>query len=215
MFSPNPYDITLPTFPKPASPAKSTFTESTQQIAQNWLSQFSTALSANSSAHVLSLLHDLSWWRDHLTLTWDYRTLHPSQKIGLFLTSHLPSAAFTNLRLQETGKFVPRLTKPVEGQEWLEFMFHFETRVGKGKGMVRLAEGRNGVWKALLVYTALQELKGFEEIAGTRRPNGGKNSLEGGIVKGNWLERREREQEFLDEEPTILVIGAGNLLLLL
>jgi len=45
---------------------------------------------------------------------------------------------------------------------------------------------------------------------GERRPHGGKNTLEGGIVKGNWAERRARAREFMDEEPVCLVVGAGQ-----
>ena len=61
-----------------------------------------------------------------------------------------------------------------------------------------------------MIYTALQELKGFEEKAFSRRPHGENNSLLGGAVKGNWLERRQRQLEFLDEEPTVLIVGAGE-----
>ena len=61
-----------------------------------------------------------------------------------------------------------------------------------------------------MIYTALQELRDGREIAGFRRPHGGNHSLKGGALEGNWYERRERQKEFLDEEPTVLVIGAGQ-----
>lgn len=89
-------------------------------------------------------------------------------------------------------------------------MFTFETKVGKGKGMVRLAQGDDGAWKAHFISTSLQELKDYPEATGDRRPLGGKNGLEGGMVKGNWKERRDRQVEFLDEEPTVFIVGAGK-----
>ena len=76
--------------------------------------------------------------------------------------------------------------------------------------MLRLVQGNDGIWKGYMIYTALQELKGFEEKIGARRTHGGNNSLIGGAIKGNWLERRERQKEFLDEEPTVLIVGAGR-----
>lgn len=61
-----------------------------------------------------------------------------------------------------------------------------------------------------MIYTALEELKGFEELTGARRAPGGKNSLAGGVLKGNWFERRQRTSDFVDEDPQALIISAGK-----
>ncbi|EME78986.1 uncharacterized protein MYCFIDRAFT_190065 [Pseudocercospora fijiensis CIRAD86] len=180
--------------------------ETPSTIAQNFLTSFSQALSSPDASQLTPLLHDDSWWRDHLALTWDFHTLRSSPQILTFLkkTPHL----LKNLRLQETGKFAPHNDEPIPGLEWIEFMFHFDTNVGSGKGMIRLARGPDdGVWKAHMIYTSLQELREFPEGKGERRPHGGTDSLQG----GNWLERREREREFVGgKEPEVLVIGAGQ-----
>jgi hypothetical protein len=94
--------------------------------------------------------------------------------------------------------------------QWIESMFDFETKIGRGSGMIRLVQDGAAGWKAYMVYTALQELKGYEERTRLNRPHGGNNSLGGGSMKGNWHERREREKEFLSEEPAVIVIGAGR-----
>jgi hypothetical protein len=71
-------------------------------------------------------------------------------------------------------------------------MFDFETNVGRGAGVVRLVCDE-GTWKEYMMYTALQELKGFEESVGVRRVHGGSNSLIGGtgwkrgMGKGSFL----------------------------
>lgn len=88
-------------------------------------------------------------------------------------------------------------------------MFSFETGVGRGRGFLRLAQSDDGIYKAHMLYTALDELKGFEENTGARRSSGGKNSLEGGVIKGNWYERRQRKHDFSDDDPQVLIIGAG------
>ena len=99
----------------------------------------------------------------------------------------------------------------MEGLEWVESMFDFETKTGCGSGMLRIVQGADGIWKGYMMYTVLKELKGAEEIAGYRRPHGGNNSLLGGAIEGNWQERRHRQHEFLDEEPQVLIVGAGML----
>lgn len=93
-------------------------------------------------------------------------------------------------------------------------MFFFETKVGRGAGIFRLTQDRqSGVWKAYTMYTSLQELKGFEEPLGPRRVYGTLDSMPGGSSQGTWYERRQRQLEFLDEEPTVLVVGAGRSIL--
>ena len=89
-------------------------------------------------------------------------------------------------------------------------MFSFQTSVGSGKGVIRLVCLPNGIWKAHMIYTALQELNDSPEKSGDLRPHGDNNSLKGGAMEGNWLERRQRQKEFLDDEPIVLIIGAGQ-----
>ena len=98
----------------------------------------------------------------------------------------------------------------MDGLEWIESMFSFETQKGRGSGMMRIVQGADGTWKGYMMYTIIKELKGFEESTGSRRSHGGNNSLLGGTIKGNWQERRERQLEFIDEEPQVVVIGAGK-----
>ena len=56
----------------------------------------------------------------------------------------------------------------------------------------------------------LQELKDFEERTHRNRPQGGNNALMEGAMNENWEERRQREKEFVDSEPAVVVIGAGE-----
>lgn len=88
-------------------------------------------------------------------------------------------------------------------------MFSFKNSHGRGKGMVRLVNVC-GVWKAHMLYTCLQELDRFPEASGLLRPDGGNKSSSGGIAGGNWYERRQRQLNFLDEDPDVLIIGAGQ-----
>jgi hypothetical protein len=184
--------------------------ESPFSIAQQYITKLEAVLKSNDVAALSSVMHTDSWWRDMLAFSWDIRTIHGLDKLSAYFSENLAQTAPYNLKLRESGKFAPSSGSPIEGLEWVESMFDFETKVGRGSGMIRLVQGADGVWKGYMIYTALQELKGFEENKGDRRPHGGNNSLIGGAIKGNWLERRERQKEFLDGEPDVFVVGAGG-----
>ncbi|KAF2704030.1 putative flavin-containing monooxygenase YUCCA3 [Pleomassaria siparia CBS 279.74] len=209
MFAQHPHDITLPTFSKPEVKISVTEKSSPKELAQTWLSKFAAVLASGDASRLSTVVHADSWWRDFLTLTWDFRTVRGVQKMTDFLAQNI-DVGLTNLKLQESGQFAPKSEHPIEGLEWVESMFHFETKVGSGKGFLRLAQGDDGAWKAHFISTSLQELKGAEEIAGAKRSHGGNNSLVGGIGKGNWLDRRQKLSEFVDEEPAVFVVGAGQ-----
>jgi hypothetical protein len=208
MLTQSPHDIVLPTFAKPADAVTGTAAASPRDIAQSWLDKFNSLLTQKDPAGLASIVHDDSWWRDFLALTWDYRTIRGSSNLISFLTSNI-TKGLSNLQLYTTGQFAPHFETPIENLEWVVSMFNFDTKVGNGKGMIRLARGDDGDWKAHMISTSLQELVAYPEAAGARRPLGGKNSLDGGMITGNWLERRETQKEFLDEDPTVFVIGAG------
>ncbi|KAF2731016.1 putative flavin-containing monooxygenase YUCCA3 [Polyplosphaeria fusca] len=211
MLAQHPHDITLPTFAKPEIKVSVKETERVPRaIAQTWLDKLSAVLASNDYSRLSTMVHHDSWWRDFLALTWDFRTVRGLPNLTKFLEENGPVAQLSNLKLQESGQFAPNFQQPIDGLEWVESMFHFETKVGNGKGMMRLAQGDDGVWKAHFLSTSLQELKGMEEVAGAKRPHGGNNSLKGGVREGNWYDRRERQKEFLDEEPTAFIVGAGQ-----
>ena len=77
-----------------------------------------------------------------------------------------------------------------------------ETAIGIGSGVFRLIYVSEGTWKAHTVYTNLEDLKGFPEQLGPLRddqPNHGK-----------WPEKRHREINFIDSEPAVVIVGAGQ-----
>ena len=207
-----PHDISLPRF---SSKSQSTHVEKIQSsprdTVQAWIDRFATVLASNDTSKLATLFHEDSWWRDHLALGWDLRTIHGLSNIISFVdsrTSHIDPKSFK--LPSDTESFPPSLSAPIEGLEWTQSMFFFETTTGRVRGFLRLAPGEDGTHKAHMLYTALDDLKGHEEKTGSRRALGGKNSLEGGIIKGNWFERRQRKHDFTDEDPQVVIIGAGK-----
>ena len=81
----------------------------------------------------------------------------------------------------------------------------FETAVGRGWGLMRLKDGR--IWTLL---TAIQELKGFEENRGKRRPMGAEHGA--ARNRKSWKENREAEAADLGhtEQPYTVIVGGGQ-----
>ena len=83
--------------------------------------------------------------------------------------------------------------------------FSFETAVGRGKGHLRLKDGR--CWT---FFTTLRELKGHEEKRGPTRIAGTTR----GVVKGrrSWLDGRtdEKAELGISRQPYCLIIGGGQ-----
>ena len=210
MLTERPHTINLPNFDKGVFTHVEHVQTDPRHIAQQWLSKFEAVLASKDVSRLSTVLRSDCWWRDHLALEWDYHTVQGLPNVTDFVGKNIERIQPYNFKLSESGKFVPKLTKPIEGLEWVESMFSFETKIARGSGMLRIVEGNDNVWKGYLVYTMIKELKGFEELTGTRRAHGGNNSLLGGPIKGNWQDRRDRQLEFLDEEPQVLIIGAGK-----
>ncbi|GFF84489.1 hypothetical protein CNMCM6936_002393 [Aspergillus lentulus] len=183
-----------------------------RDIAQQWLTNLETQLGKLPvpQLKLSELFHKDSWWRDMLALDWDFHTIHTVSEIEQYISRNQSRARLTAFRLQQMGRFQPKIETPVEGLRWISSIFFFESRVGRGTGVLRLTQDGAGVWKAYSLYTSLQELKGFEEPLGLQRPEGTIESMPRNPSKENWLERRQRQLEFQNEDPTVLLVGAGQ-----
>ncbi len=180
------------------------------EIAQRWISKLEAVLASKDASRLRSVMHQDCWWRDMLVFDWDFHTLSGLDNVIKYIGHNLDRSTPCNLKLQQSGKFAPAITRPIDGLEWVESMFSFETQTGRGSGMLRIVQSADSTWKGYILYTALTELKGFEERAGALRGHGGNNSLLNGNIKGNWQDRRQRQIDFLDEEPLIVIVGAGQ-----
>ena len=168
------------------------------EVAQEWFSRFAPLVQSGDATEIVSLLIDDSFWRDVLAITWDFRTFRGPSSIKEFLDQRLKVANFTNLNLGNAT--VVQLPSSIA---WIQGIFTFEVGgFGLGSGVFRLVPTSDGQWKAYTVYTSLTGLKDYPEKTGKDRnplPNHGK-----------WLEQREREVEFVDSEPYVVVVGGGH-----
>jgi len=181
-------------------------------IAQEWVAKFSKCLLAHDYDTLLKdlFVDDKCYWRDHLALDWDFRTLHGADKIKEYLHQGKRGEQLVKVELDTSKPHLAPHAETIDDKDAIhgvEVFLNLETKIGRGRGVVRLVK-QKGHWKAFTLFTTLQELHGHEEPTGLRRPQGvqhGHNPL-----RKNWAERRKAEQDFEAQEPAVLVLGAGQ-----
>ena len=154
----------------------------------DWLASFAATLKRGDAAGAAALFAADGYWRDLVSFTWNIVTLEGRSAIADMLAARLSEVRPDSFR---TG----------DRDGW----FSFETALGQGTGHVRLKDG-----EALTLFTALMELKGFEEKAGETRELG----VEHGAIRNRvtWTDRRQSNAaEFgYTRQPFVLVIGGGQ-----
>ena len=183
-------------------------TDDISVAAENWLAQFEEALAKSSDGLLKTLFHPDSYWRDVLALSWNIQTINGADAILKEIHALARSAGPSGFAI-DPDRRAPRKVMRA-GTNAIEAIFKFETRVGRGSGIVRLipdvADGNR--LKAWTLLTELGELKGFEEQIGVARPRG--NAYSRDFRGPNWLDLRKASADYADRDPTVLVIGGGQ-----
>jgi putative flavoprotein involved in K+ transport len=155
---------------------------------EKWLAGFASALERGDAEAAASHFTDRSYWRDLVAFTWNIVTFESREAMVAMLKARLADVEPSNFKLERD-----------------EGWFTFETAVGRGRGHVRLADG-----KATTLFTALMELKGFEEKAGPSREVG----TEHGAFRNRvtWTDRRQADADELGvtRQPYVLIVGGGQ-----
>jgi len=153
-----------------------------------WLAEFASALKRADIDAATALFAEECYWRDLVAFTWNIVTLESRSAISDMLKARL-------------GDVKPDSFETAGRPGW----FTFETAQGRGKGHLRLKDG-----KAWTFFTALMELKGFEEKKGPSREHGTKH----GAFKDRvtWTDRRRADAKELgfERQPYVLIIGGGQ-----
>ena len=153
-----------------------------------WLAGFASALKRSDIDAATALFADECYWRDLVAFTWNIVTLESRSAIADMLEARLDDVKPDSFQL--AGR-----------PGW----FTFETAQGRGKGHLRLKDG-----KAWTFFTALMELKGFEEKKGPSREHGTQHGAFRDRV--TWTDRRRADAKELgfERQPYVLVIGGGQ-----
>src|SRR4029453_4450128 len=183
-------------------------TDDSSVAADNWLAELEEALGKPDEALLKTLFHPDSYWRDVLALSWNIQTLNGRDAI----LKALPPLARSMVPSGFAVSPAPAAPRKVvaAGPDAIEAIFKFETKVGRGSGIIRLvpdADDGNRL-KAWTLLTGLGEMKGFGEQLGVNPPRG--NAYSRDFRAPNWLDLRKASAEYADHDPTVLVIGGGQ-----
>ncbi|KAF9222598.1 FAD/NAD(P)-binding domain-containing protein [Gyrodon lividus] len=178
-----------------------------KEVATRWFIAFSKAARENDVSATTALFTDDGSWKDVLALTWDLRTLVGKQAVTRMLKARLAASALTNLHLHDDTFRAPVLQRPWADLVLLRVHFGFSTKVGHGTGIAYLVPLPGGDWKVYSLFTCLESLARFPEkvvrsIIGALRhstPN-----------HGTWAEDRKCELDFPNNDPIVVILGAGH-----
>src|SRR5947209_3693060 len=137
--------------------------QTAEQAVARWLDQFNAALAERDAGAAAQLFAVACFWRDVLALTWNIKTVEGRDGVRDMLEHTLEHAGPGGFRTSEP---------PAEADGVVEAWLEFETRVGRGRGHLRLKDGQ--AWTLL---TTLYELKGYEEPRGRSRPKGAEHGI--------------------------------------
>ena len=179
-----------------------------QQIrsqVEGWLSHFEAALTACDANKLSDCFTRDGNWRDVLAFTWHLTPFVGASEIAAGFVERQSSVLAHNFEINPERSEPRRVTRLQK--DCIEAMIRFETKLGRGEGVLRLIE-EGTTLKAWALSTSLEEMKGFEEKIGANRPSGSAYSRNFG--GDNWEDARRRAQSYEDHDPTVLVVGGAQ-----
>ncbi len=168
------------------------------QSASAWLADFTTVLERGDVDAAVALFAPDSYWRDLVAFTWNICTQESPEAIRSMLKARLADVKPSKFEIEGEA---------TEAGGVVDAWFTFETAVARGRGHLRLQNG-----KAWTLLTTMTELKGFEEPTGTQREKGAEHGAQKG--RKSWLEKRQHEAATLGltdtDQPYVLIVGGGQ-----
>lgn len=173
-----------------------------------WLRRLSVLMEEGDLQSISDVMEPHAYWKDILAFTWGHRTFSGREQVYKALMDTRLEIKPKNFRISPT-RTPPRQVRR-SGSAMIEAFFDFDTAVGSGTGFVRLLidpdQPENS--KAQLLLTTLQQIAGFEERIGDRRPTGIEYSTN--FAGDNWLDKRRIDQAYENRNPQVLIVGAAQ-----
>ncbi|KAH8101969.1 dimethylaniline monooxygenase (N-oxide-forming) [Cristinia sonorae] len=175
-----------------------------REIARNWLTAFSDAITAGDVAATAETFLSFGWFRDVLTFTWTFRSLEGPEKITSYLSGSgkLTPGYISSVKPYE-DLWVRPAVFPAAKQTGVEVPFSYETPIAVGRGFARVVDDGAGNWRALSVCMFITDLKGHEEA-----------KFELGIYGGHtlaWADVLAERRLRVETEPQVLIVGASQI----
>lgn len=210
-----PGSVNVPVVESPSQGESCSASTNAVEVAADFVKSFNNALAASDYQAISNFFTDNGFWRDHLALSWRFRTAQGPSSILEFLKSTSQSRDGFRLKtigFDETSKDRKPACVPIDGLGnilGVQFILLVQTSVGSGRGLCRLTQV-NGQWKIFTFYTRLHDLTGHEQAKDHHRPKGADHGGQPG--RKNWLDRRTAASNFgAGHEPQVLVVGEFKL----
>ncbi len=179
------------------------------EIVESWLSRFEGALNDNNPTLIKELFIKNSHWRDLLAISGTVKTVTSINYIANELLSFTAKNRLSSFAI-DPDRVQPRYVTR-SGRKVLEALFTFDTSQGTASGILRLAvpTKRTNHCKAWTIGTVLQGLK---TIKSTNNENLSQKAISSGHGASAFKlpKRQTFNKKYTREEPTVLVVGAGQ-----
>lgn len=180
--------------------------EQAGQVVRDWLQQFNAAIAAGDRAQLAPLFRTDGHWRDLLGLTWRIATVSGRDAAAAALLPALQAMAAHGFAV-DAARTPPRVVERA-GEPCIEAILRFETRIGRGAGVLRLKLADAGTSEAWTLMTALDHIAGHDEES--ERLAREEPPFEREWKGPNWLDRRNATRRYEGRDPTVLVVGGGH-----
>ncbi|MFG1921976.1 NAD(P)-binding domain-containing protein [Cryptosporangium sp. NPDC048952] len=169
-------------------------------VFADWFGNFTAALDHDSPAELEQLFHPDATWRDFMAFPWDF-----SNAVGR--RALVPKLLLLADRWDAAGFAINTTQPPLATPRGITAFFDFTTSDRIDRGYVLLVpDGDRHV--AFTLQTQVVELQDHREFVRDRRPEGKVHGYVPGRTR--WAADREREAAFADDDPAVLILGAGH-----
>ncbi|KAG1768736.1 FAD/NAD(P)-binding domain-containing protein [Suillus placidus] len=172
-------------------------------IAADWLKSLEVASSAGDATSFVSHFVSDGWFRDLLCFSWNFRTLSGVADGK----SRLEHSGLRDFKLDDhtVNAPSPLILPGLQGIEGVQgaFTFTITKPAALGRGFFRLIQDGDGKWKALTLFTNMQDLVGHEESSADQH----------GLYEGRkmtWEEDVDAKFRAIEADPTVLIVGGGQ-----
>jgi len=171
------------------------------QAGHAWFDRFKDAFQHADETVLRSLFLPSASWRDLLAFGWKFRTCKSAEGIARELSAVCDTIYAAH---------IPANSAPIPFQEGATVAVFFSLSLDRGEAacLASLARQPDGTWLAASLVTQLDALHDVPWRLNDARPVG---RIHKEVVNRRaWRDTRLLEQEFLDAEPTVVVVGAGH-----
>jgi cation diffusion facilitator CzcD-associated flavoprotein CzcO len=175
-------------------------------VAEAWLRRFNQALEAGDGAAVADLFRPDGHWRDIAALTWRIVTLSGAQDLGPALLAAGQGQGARDFAV-DPARYPPRAVERA-GEPVIEAILRFETRAGRGAGVLRIKLSDAEAPRAWTLMTSLDHIAGHDEES--ERIAREEPAFDREFQGPNWLDKRHAAIRYEGHDPAVLVVGGGH-----